>query len=45
MKAKRDSDHQAKPHAELVSESLPVRVAVGVLFMAVWLLLHWLLGE
>lgn len=29
----------------LVTESLPVRIAFGVLFMAVWILAHWLLGD
>lgn len=24
---------------------MPVRIAFGVLFMAVWILAHWLLGE
>ena len=29
----------------LISESLPVRIAFAVVFMAVWLIAHWLLGD
>lgn len=28
----------------LLSESLPVRIVFAVVFVAVWLIAHWLLG-
>ena len=33
------------PILRLLSESLPVRIAFAVVFMALWLIAHWLLGD
>ena len=32
------------PRLRLVAESLPVRIAFAVVFVAVWIIAHWLLG-